>query len=76
MRDLFKINTGYPYWMNHLLIALAMGALLGNFFIGAAFYAGREIRDWEKLPDRGFDHPGFWAPVIPCVILQTVILLR
>lgn len=38
-----------------------LAALIWVLAPGAAFYAGREIRDWEKLGR--FDRPGFWWPV-------------
>ena len=71
MESLFKIRTGLPYWVNHILVALAIGLVMGQGFLyGAMFYAGREFSDWEKLGY--FDHKGFWAPVISSVIAQIV----
>jgi cytochrome bd-type quinol oxidase subunit 2 len=68
IKKIFKYNTGLPYYINHLIIALFIGIIFGNLFAGATFYIGREIRDWEKLGH--FDHKGFWIPVIPCIVLQ------
>ena len=72
IRNLFrKINTGLPYYINHLLIALAIGFVFqNNFFVGAAFYTGRELRDWEKLGY--FDHKGFWWPVVACTLIEII----
>ena len=74
MDKIFKFDTGLPYYINHLLIALLIGTVFGlNYFVGAAFYAGREIRDWEKLGR--FDHKGFWWAVIPCIAIEIIILM-
>jgi len=70
MKKIFSFNTGLPYYINHLIIALLIGILFFNFMVGAAFYAGREIRDWEKIGE--FDHKGFWFPVIGCIVLQVL----
>ena len=68
IKSILKLKTGLPYYINHLIISLAIGAVFFNFMVGASFYAGREIRDWEKLGS--FDHRGFWFPVIGCVALH------
>jgi len=70
MTSLFKLDTGLPYWVNHILVAVVIGLALNNFLCGAFYYVGREMRDWEKLGY--FDHPGFWAPVIVCSILEVL----
>jgi hypothetical protein len=71
LKKIFKFRTGLPYYINHLVIALVIGTVFGfNYFVGAAFYTGREIRDWEKLGY--FDHKGFWWPVIPCTTIEVV----
>ena len=70
--SLFKYKTGFPYYINHLIIALVIGFVFQNFFVGAAFYIGREIRDWEKLGH--FDHKGFWWPVVACFALQAIVV--
>lgn len=72
--NIFKIKTGFPYYVNHLIIALAIGFVFQNFFVGGAFYVGRELRDWEKLGH--FDHKGFWFPVVACFLLQTIVGLK
>tara|TARA_R110000751_G_scaffold281362_3_gene383897 strand:+ start:884 stop:1117 length:234 start_codon:yes stop_codon:yes gene_type:complete len=74
MINLFKIKTGFPYYINHLVIALIIGFIFQNFFVGAAFYIGRELRDWEKLGH--FDHKGFWWPVVACTILQLISIYQ
>lgn len=65
-----QVRTGLPYWVNHIVIALAIGWAFGNLWVGASFYAGREIRDWEKLEPRHFDQKGFWAPVLACAAIE------
>ena len=70
--SLFKYKTGFPYYINHLIIALVIGFVFQNFFVGAAFYVGREIRDWENLGH--FDHRGFWWPVVACFALQLMVV--
>jgi hypothetical protein len=70
MHTLSKLNTGLPYYINHAIIAVVIGFIFGNFFVGAAFYVGRELRDWEKLGY--FDHPGFWWPIVTCVSLESI----
>ena len=72
--NLFKLDTGLPYYVNHTLIGIAIGLLFQNMFVGASFYAGREIRDWEKLGH--FDHRGFWWPVAACVLIETLCMAR
>jgi hypothetical protein len=64
--DLLKIKTGLPYYINHLIISLIIGISFGNLIVGASFYIGRELRDWEKLGS--FDHKGFWFPVVGCAV--------
>ncbi len=73
MNKIFKFKTGLPYYINHLLIALTIGAVFQNFFVGAAFYIGRELRDWEKLGY--FDHKGFWWAVLPCTAIEVVRMM-
>ena len=72
LTDRFKritmLKTPWPYWVNHALIAVAIGWPFGNWWVGAAFYSGREIRDWQKLGY--FDHAGFWAPVVACAAIE------
>jgi hypothetical protein len=66
MKEIFKFNTGLPYYINHVIIALIIGASFGIFTVGAVYYVGREMRDWEKLGY--FDHKGFWWPVVVCSV--------
>lgn len=64
------------YWLRHAAIALAISA--AAFFVphawalaGAVFYAGREIRDREKLGV--WDWPGLLAPLAACVLLWMLV---
>lgn len=60
-----------PYWLRHIVIALAIMAVTGWIFgagigalIAAGFYLGHELRDLfvrHKHGDR-FDWPGLLAP--------------
>ena len=60
-RATLKVLGGVlPYWMNHVIVAFVVGLIFGGPAYGFLFYAGREIRDWEKAGR--FDRPGFWAP--------------
>lgn len=63
------------YYLRHAAVALAISAVA--FFVptawaltGAVFYAGREIRDREKLGV--WDWPGLLWPVGVCVLLWVV----
>lgn len=67
-----------PYWAHHVLIAsgimLACWPVFGlqaGALAGAMFYAGREVRDREKLG--AWDWPGLLAPVGSMII---VIVLK
>mgnify|MGYP003650746398 CR=1 FL=1 len=71
IKSILKFNTGLPYYINHLLISLVIGAAFCNFMVGASFYTGRELRDWEKLGS--FDHKGFWFPVVGCIVLHVIL---
>ena len=68
LKGLLYLDTGLPYYINHLLIALVIGLIFQNFFVGGSFYAGREVRDWQKLGH--FDHKGFWWPVVACTVVE------
>ena len=74
LKGILNIKTAFPYFINHLIIALTIGFVFQDFFVGAAFYTGREIRDWQKLGY--FDHAGFWWPVLPCVGIELAIKLN
>ncbi len=71
-----------PYWLEHAFLALMIQVVSGTALdvlllstdgvtagtaAGIAFYAGREIRDRQKL-DR-WDWPGLIAPTIACLIV-------
>jgi hypothetical protein len=57
-----KIGSFLPYYINHAIIAALIGLATGEPLCGALFYAGREVRDWQKAGR--FDHRGFWWPVL------------
>ena len=67
--EFFKKHT--PYWMAHAVVALVLSIVFQHWMIGISFYAGREIRDWEKLHDwklSGFDWKGLLAPIVACLL--------
>ena len=75
MKEIFQFNTGLPYYINHVIIAMIIGGVFGNFLVGVVYYVGREMRDWEKLGH--FDHKGFWWPFVVCglaVIVRRMIV--
>lgn len=53
-----------PHWLHHAVIALVLMLCVG-LVAGVMFYAGREVRDREKLGT--WDWPGLIAPVVACV---------
>jgi hypothetical protein len=66
-----------PYWINHALIALGIAALLwwpfgitAGLCAGIAFYAGREIAQWEIY--KTFDWKGLVAPLVACAIVFVI----
>lgn len=66
------------YYLRHAAIALALSAVA--FFVpaawalaGAVFYAGREIRDREKLGV--WDWPGLLWPVGACCALWVIFTI-
>lgn len=70
-----RLGRIFPhYGVAHLTVALGVGLVTGAPICGAAFYAGREIRDWQKAGR--FDHRGFWWPVVPCLALEVAVRLR
>lgn len=76
MKNLYyKLKGHFPYYINHLIVAILLGIVTISPIAGAMFYAGREIRDWEKngnfAPGR-FDHQGFWWPFIPLLIADLI----
>lgn len=71
IKSILKLKTGLPYYINHLIISIIIGLIFSNFIVGASFYIGRELRDWEKIGK--FDHKGFWIPTIGCIVLQLIV---
>lgn len=67
------IRTPWPYWLDHLLVAAAISLVLQEPLAGALFYAGREVRDREKLGR--WDWPGLLAPVVPLTLLEIYLRL-
>jgi len=63
----------FPYYINHLLIAVVLSLIFGTPLAGMFFYVGREIRDWEK--EGYFDHKGFWTPVVPTFVWWILTLI-
>jgi len=66
-----------PHYINHLIIACCISYVFQEPLMGVAFYAGREIRDWEKLANfdlSGFDYPGFWVPAIPLIAFKIYLV--
>lgn len=60
-----------PYYIKHLAIASAISIITLTPSAGAWFYAGREVRDWEKGHKyKWFDHKGMWWPFIPWFSLE------
>lgn len=77
MKRIYKIlSEKTPYWVAHGLVAIAISLLTGFWLAGTIFYAGREIRDWEKLHNwklAGFDWKGFLAPLVTSIILYFIL---
>lgn len=64
-----------PYWLMHGILALIISLITGYWLAGTIFYAGREIRDLEKLHDwhiMGFDWKGFLAPLVTSLFLLLI----
>lgn len=69
------MNCPLPrYYFCHIVIALAIAAVIWPFFgidagllTGAAFYCGREYTQWES--GKPFDWKGLLAPVGVCALL-------
>jgi hypothetical protein len=71
------MNCPLPrYWMCHIAVALGIAAaiwpLLGltaGLAAGVAFYAGRELTQWEQGggPGLPFDWKGIAAPAAACL---------
>lgn len=75
------MNCPLPrYWMCHIAVALLIAVTLwpivglrGGLTTGVAFYAGREIVQWQMgLP---FDWKGIAAPAIACLIIGALTWL-
>jgi hypothetical protein len=68
-----------PYFITHAIIAVSIqltvwlttGNALAGMASGIAFYAGREIRDREKLGT--WDYPGLIAPLVACILTHLFI---
>lgn len=59
------------YFHRHLLVASALSLLTLTPLFGAAFYLGREIRDWEKGTNyTWFDWRGLLWPAVPWVAID------
>lgn len=75
------MNCPFPrYYLCHVCIALAIAAavwpvlgLYAGLSAGVAFYAGREITQWQGgLP---FDWRGFLAPTLACAVVLAVAVM-
>ncbi len=75
-----------PYWLEHVFVAVTIQVVVGTLLdvtllstdgvtagtaAGIAFYAGREIRDRQKLGR--WDWPGLIAPVLACLIVWALV---
>jgi hypothetical protein len=75
------MKTPWPYYIDHafvaIIIQLTIFLMSGNSFAGTAsgiaFYAGREVRDREKLGS--WDYAGLIAPVLGCSVVHALLFI-
>lgn len=75
------LDARVPHYVVHMGVGCAIGAGLtcagiGSPIAGAAFYLGRELRDWEKscgFAPGGFAWRDFLWPTVPCVVAELAI---
>ncbi len=79
-------RSDIPYWLEHAAVALAIQIIVATLLdvmlwstdgvtagtaAGIAFYAGREIRDRQKLGR--WDWPGLIAPTVACLLVWGLV---
>ena len=79
-----KIDKALPYWVEHILIGwliqlatfLLTHSLILGTLSGSAFYFIRELYQYfiqGKTHKGKYDHLGWVAPFIGCLLLHTII---